>query len=275
LIELLSDLPQNRRDENLRNSRQLLDTFKAWFDKTYKGSYEGFIRESDRLFAGMLRGLRANEVFKKCQKWCKEDASHHLYSYARPLIRMVKHIGVVPTLITGTPAEAVAGFRQELEIEDRCHPLELSTNPETGRYMELKYETGLAKSKNEVIRKIIKSGNRIVLSAGDQKTDSPLHEASLFREQDSFSGLACYLGTNREDIQGFSQHVERRWMLHIDHTELTTFSILEMIVERLDAIAQLKENQSVMTVGFREKVQNLIQDRESIRQFIVSEKDEG
>ncbi|MBI5422032.1 hypothetical protein HZA44_02775 [Candidatus Peregrinibacteria bacterium] len=261
--------------DNVRASKDLVGAFKRFRDNPagYKGEfsdkvgYVAFIIDTNKYFSEMLNGLSAQSVFKLGEEWCRKDAPRQIFSHARPIIRLCKELDIVPTLVTGTPAEAVAGFRQVLEIEERCHPLELATD-ETGRYSGLKYETGLTKSKNEVIRKIVRNGNHIILSAGDQVTDSPLHEAALSREHDSLSGIACYFGSDQNDIQGFSHHLENRWMLPIPYMERTTFAILEMIVERLHAVSQLEENMAVLSVGFREKINDLINDRKTIRKFL-------
>lgn len=255
--------------DNVRAAKDLVGAFKKFRDapETYAGGYPQFIRDTNKYFSEMLNGLSAQSIFKLGEEWCRKDAPRQVFSHARPIIRLCKELDVVPTLITGTPAEAVAGFRQVLEIEERCHPLELGTD-EADRYKGLKYETGLTKSKNEVIRKIVQSGNRIILSSGDQVTDSPLHEAALSREHDSLSGIACYFGSDYKDIQGFSHHLENRWMLPIPYMERTTYAILEMIVERLHAVSQLDENRAVLSEGFRRKINGLIQDRRLIRKFI-------
>lgn len=258
--------------ENNRAAKELAAAFKKFRDApaTYVGGYPQFIKDTNKHFSEMLNGLSAQAIFKLGEEWCRKDAPRQIFSHARPIIRLCQELDIVPTLITGTPAEAVAGFRQVLGISERCHPLELDTD-EAGRYSGLKYETGLTKSKNEVMRKIVRNGNHIILSAGDQITDSPLHEAALSREHDSLSGVACYFGSDHKDIQGFSHHLENRWMLPIPYMERTTYAILEMIVERLHAVSQLEENMAVLSVGFREKINELIQERKLIRKFTDSE----
>ncbi|MCK5602834.1 hypothetical protein KAR91_13215, partial [Candidatus Pacearchaeota archaeon] len=272
------DLTKGQQSRNRTALKELKDLFKAYNKKKAEAKkdrpafteeeYQAFIEATDNKYAAILQGLKAVDVFDLGEKWCQQDAPQHLHSHALPLVRLLKYLGITPTLITGTPAEAVSGFRKALGITERCHPLELWADAE-GRYTgAVKYHTGLQASKNALMKKITKN-HQIVLGAGDQQSDDPLFEHALLNEIDAFLGLALYFGGLGEEMSGrFSRHYGERRILDIPYKKFTTGSIVELVIERLHAVMQMQKEQTGLVGELRSKLTDLILDRSQIRNFI-------
>lgn len=169
----------------------LMDLFRAYEEESSaytqgKGKapdYPKFIEETGKAFAMMLKGLNALHMRQLGTAWSIADLRNprRLKPFAKPLIRFLRAVGIVPTLITGTPFELLEGFRQSLGIETKCHGMQFSTEGEgeTARYDgEVKYPTGLAHEKAALCA-LIARFHRIVFAAGDQISDQPLLDAAL------------------------------------------------------------------------------------------------
>ena len=272
--QLTKNLPKEQQSRNLRAAKELALLFKQNREGKYPKGYDDFIEETDNRYAEMLQGLSANEVFKLGEAWCQKDVHQQVFSHARPLIRLCKALGITPTLVTGTPAEALAGFRNTLEIKERCHPLELYTD-ENGIYTGMvKHHTGKEKAKNTVLDKIVLNGNRVIFAAGDQGPDSALFDAALSRDHDSLSGIAFYFGDNPDHIRRFSHHLAHRRIIPVAHKDLNSLAIVEMLAERLHAISQYEENRAALSVGFREKINDIISERAMLSHIIDHGKEE-
>ncbi len=163
-------------DERLRE--KLLQILIDYDEGNYSKGYYPFIRESGELYGEMLTGLKTGPIAEMGKEWSLKDAPMHIMKYGPALIRLLKGIGTIPTIVTGTPIEALPGARHFLGVQDRCYALE--PDHVDGVYTGMiKYNTGLPDVKSGLVQKMAENGHQILFGMGNQGSDSPLIKGAL------------------------------------------------------------------------------------------------
>ena len=163
-----------------RSREKLLQMMTDYEDGKYVKGYYTFIEESGILYGQMLTGQKVELIREMGEEWSLKDAPLHLMKFAIPLVQLLlKILRIEPTLVTGTPIEAIQGFRHALGIRDRCYALE--ADHKDGIYTgTIKYNTGLPDTKSGLVRKFAEDANhQIAFAIGDQGSDSPLIKGAL------------------------------------------------------------------------------------------------
>jgi len=275
--QLLNDLPKSQRAKNQHALKGLL----ARVENIEKGTlpknmpYEEMIREMDRLYREALTGLSVKKVCAIGAQWSKEDSKSSLYRYAKPIIELLKHLNIVPALVTGLPAEALSGYIDGLGgIEARCYPLELQTvKNEHGEMVygeKIERETGVSNEKLAIARSIVDSGHDIYCAFGDQNSDlGMMRMATDIKKGNVAFGKAFYFADTKgtkfaghmADINtSSSDSFGRRHLMVIDK-ELELFAMLEEIAHsffRMERWFQYQKGMEDSTRIFRDKLHALV-----------------
>ncbi len=282
---LLNELPKEFQERNRKALEDLNEKFDEWREMKKVGrkfthqEYINFIETTDNLFAKVMQDLRAIDVFMWGEKWCKGDfesrngnggkvqmlgdAEQHVWSHARPLIGLLKKVHIMPTLITGTPAEAVSGFRSVLGIDERCHAMELYIDS-NGRYTgNVKHHTGLPRNKATLMAKI----GKVVFAAGDQQSDYPLLDRSLSVKNDGLQGFGVFFGDPGLLKDTYSDEYKDLLVRDISVSDLSGKGIIELIVERMQGIMsrnldrKLDAQTEKLVIRSRDKLEELVLNR--------------
>lgn len=170
-------------DEKAR--KRLLEMFDQMDEGRYPDGYFKFIDQSAALYGQMLTGLQAEKIQRIGYEWGMDQSrSHHLLPHSLKTVELLKEMGIIPTLVTGTPIEAIQGYRTALGIEDRCYALEPWI--QDGRYTgTIRYNTGLPKEKAGVVRQMAMQKHKIIFAMGDQGSDGPLIKGALTVQPES------------------------------------------------------------------------------------------
>ncbi len=149
--------------------------------------YPPALSEMDEAYMRTLQDLPVDKVSDIANEFVKEekrqvDEKNRIYPFSKPLVRMLKYMGVVPLLVTGMPDIVVEGYMQELGIEALCFPLELNPVIKNGQRVfgeVIKNESGQAQIKLAVSQAIANAGYKIVSAFGDQTPDLNMLSAAM------------------------------------------------------------------------------------------------
>lgn len=243
--ELLRNLkPSSQRKKNREAMKNLFALIEKARKGTYEGPYQQMIKEMDNFYAEMLAGLSVRKVCAIGSSWSYEDQQIRKYQYAEPIIRLVRHLGMVPTLVTGMPAETLPGYKEGLAgIEERCYFLELHTTVKEGELVyvdQVKHHAGLSDKKGGAADHIIKNGNLVMCAFGDQDSDLDMMTRAMIHKGGA-AGKGFYFMEkgSQESLdhiahmkKGHSNEYNADHLLEIDKNK-KIYAILEQIVSYL------------------------------------------
>ena len=287
-FDRLSDSIQG---SNKKRNREGFNTLKRIVDilekDKYKGSYTQLIADMNRAYAQMLAGIKVRETCTMGYHFSTEDFErysfkHETYNYAKPVLELIKHLKVVPSLLTGMPAEAIEGYRQGLGIEERCHPLQLETRFIGGEmvYVENVLNSGgLSDAKENTASLIAANKNDILFHMGDQETDIPAMNVAMEKGKNQACGKGFFImdpnspeGQNHiADIKrGHIEFYRRGHLITLDK-ELDTFPLLLSLVHQLHSFIAIRDQMAKTPANaydeLRQLLNHLINNPLDLQQF--------
>ena len=238
-----------------RSREKLLQMMTDYEDGKYGKGYYPFIEESGTLYGQMLTGQKVEPIREMGEEWSLKDAPLHLMKYSVPLIQLARDLGIEPTLVTGTPIEAIQGFRHALGIRDRCYALE--ADHKDGIYTgTIKYNTGLPDTKSGLVRKLAEDANhQIILGAGDQGSDSPLIKGALevqkWNRRNDICGTGILIDVPHSVWNEYRSHhadAIRDLRLKKFHSSTETTAFLTAVLEALRRVVLDPSNKGIESI---------------------------
>jgi phosphoserine phosphatase/CheY-like chemotaxis protein len=217
--------------------------------------YEEILDLLNNSYAELLAGLKVHEVCKKGHQFSLADFEQHKVKtpYAKPLIDMVRYLGITPTLLTGMPAEVMGGYRERLGIKERCYPLEIRVNGNVFDNQVI-FKGGTAEEKQRVASSIVASGNQLFFHAGDQISDIGVMTVAMESLEKSCraqgKGFFMFSPNSREGhdliekIYGGHSGIYLAGRMALIDRKLKTFAVLERVLDELMGIVSIRDERN-------------------------------
>lgn len=166
---LIPDISSKERALNLLNESRL----QLEDPQSYK--YENALDNLAEGYAQLLKGLKVVDVCKMGNIFSRLDFNNNAFHFSYQLVRGLKACGIVPTLITGIPAETIGGYREQLGIQEIGHPMTMEIKGEGSEMVYTGYvgvNRGLGQHKGELAEQIIQNDNLYLGHIGDRMSDA-------------------------------------------------------------------------------------------------------
>ena len=270
LSDSIAGSSKKRNREGFNTLKRIVDIIEKG---KYTGTYSQLITDMNRAYAQMLAGIKVREACCLGYHFSTEDferysLKHHTYQYAKPVLELIKHLKIVPSLLTGMPAETIEGYRKGLGIEERCHPLQLETRfvGDEMVYVEnVLNNGGLSDAKENTASLIASNKNDILFHMGDQETDIPAMNIAM-KGKNKVCGKGFFMmdpnstdGHNHiADIKrGHVEFYRRGHLLTVDKN-LSRFAILNSIIHQLHSMIAIRDQMANTPVNAYEDIRLLL-----------------
>jgi len=227
------------------------------------GGYEKFIELTAKYFALICEGIGFETMLKFAEEFVKKDIEKgNVFAHTAPLIEMFQRVGFIVCFVTGAPREIVEALRKHYKIMATGEALESNYDDEGAGTGEVKFNSGLPRTKAKAIRQMQEAGHRIIVAAGDSiAADGEMITPAVFTTPgvtDDIYGGGLFFGETPKAIADaknrFANEISTGRLKIVHRGDLAWEAIVDEARYQLLKIISMPDNKDRIPEDIQEKI---------------------